>query len=342
MYEQLSHSSTERTNFISIISTGFKTGVKMLSTSAIDKILIRRLQKPGRGPSRFLTASQLRLEEGGNDSNDDDSDFDPCIRCKICRRWFTSEGRLAQHSQICHQCENNVLSKTILWRALSLVERLIQSRDIKVLSLADEKLVDTFDTSGTVIGDARRGWALRDFPKLETSKYVQLHIETLQDLFDKGAADKAYKMSSSAMREHIIRKVGDKFDIPSEMEIKKAIQAMYSQIVQIVCIDSSKSMFRKKERKKACSDKRRPVPETSGRLLPPVLRLQNRHHRLLGVRWYFGEFPKQPTLVRERLESRGYMVDKLRELMLLGNLSPQQKIELDMVLESISRIVMSI
>ena len=44
----------------------------------------------------------------------------------------------------------------------------------------------------------------------------------------------------------------------------------------------------------------------------------------------------------ERLESRGYMVDKLRELMLLGNLSPQQKIELDMVLETIYRIVMSI
>ena len=120
---------------------------------------------------------------------------------------------------------------------------------------------------------------------------------------------------------------------PSIMRMRNSIDSL---------ADSSKSMFRKKEWKKACSNKRRPVPETSGRLLPPVLRLQNRHHRLLGVRWYFGEFPKQPTLVRERLESRGYMVDKLRELMLLGNLSPQQKIELDMVLETISRIVMSI
>ena len=103
----------------------------------------------------------------------------------------------------------------------------------------------------------------------------------------------------------------------------------------------SKTMFRKREWNGACSNKRRPAPETRGRLLPPVLRLQNRHHKLLGVRWYFGEFPPQTTLVRERLESRGYMVDRLREIMLLGQLSPVQKIELSMVLDTISRIVMS-
>ena len=105
--------------------------------------------------------------------------------------------------------------------------------------------------------------------------------------------------------------------------------------------DSSDTILRKGEWRKACLNKRRPVPETRGRLLPPVLRLQNRHHRLLGVKWYFGEFPSQPTLLRERLASRGYMVDRLRELMLLGQLSPEQKIELDIVLDTISRIVMS-
>ena len=103
----------------------------------------------------------------------------------------------------------------------------------------------------------------------------------------------------------------------------------------------SKNMFRKREWNGACSNKPRQVPETRGGLLPPVLRLQNRHHKLLGVRWYFGEFPPQPTLVRERLESRGYMVDRLRELMLLGQLSPVQKLELSMVLDTISHIVMN-
>ena len=53
----------------------------------------------------------------------------------------------------------------------------------------------------------------------------------------------------------------------------------------------------------------------------------------------FGEFPPQPTLVRERLESRGYMVDRLGELILLGQLSPVQKLELSMVLDTIYRIV---
>ena len=53
----------------------------------------------------------------------------------------------------------------------------------------------------------------------------------------------------------------------------------------------------------------------------------------------FGEFPPQPTLVRERLGSRGYMVDRLQELMLLGQLSPVQKLELSMVLDTMSRIV---
>ena len=119
---------------------------------------------------------------------------------------------------------------------------------------------------------------------------------------------------------------------PSIMGMRKSIDSLS---------DSSKTMFRKREWNAVCSNNRRPVPETRGRLLPPVLRLQNRHHRLLGVRWYFGEFPPQPTLVSERLESRGYMVDRLPELMLLGQLSPVQKIELLMVLDNISRIVMN-
>ena len=85
---------------------------------------------------------------------------------------------------------------------------------------------------------------------------------------------------------------------PSIMGMRKSIDSIS---------DSSKNMFRKREWNAACSNKRRPVPETSGRLLPPVLRLQSRHHRLLGVRWYFGEFLPQPTLVRERFESRGYV-----------------------------------
>ena len=100
-------------------------------------------------------------------------------------------------------------------------------------------------------------------------------------------------------------------------------------------------MFRKRELNGACSNKRQPVPETRGRLLTLVLRLQNRHHRLLSVRWYFGEFSPQPTLVRERLESRGYMVDRLRELTLQGQLSPVQKVELRMVLHTISHIDMN-
>ena len=84
---------------------------------------------------------------------------------------------------------------------------------------------------------------------------------------------------------------------PSKMGMRKSIDSLSKW---------NKAMFRKREWNGACSNKRRPVPETRGRLLPPFLRLQNRHHRLLGVRWYFGEFPPQPTLVRESLASRGY------------------------------------
>ena len=119
---------------------------------------------------------------------------------------------------------------------------------------------------------------------------------------------------------------------PSIMGMRKSIYSLSK---------GNKAMFRKRAWNGACSNKRRPVPETHGRLLPPVLRLQNRHHRLLGVRWYFGEFPPQPTLVRERLESRGYMVDRHRELMLLGPLSPVQKVELSTVLDTISIIVIN-
>ena len=119
---------------------------------------------------------------------------------------------------------------------------------------------------------------------------------------------------------------------PSIMRMRKGIASI---------TDSSDTILRKGEWRKDCLNKRLPVPETLRRLLPPVLRLQNRHHRLLGVRWYFREFPPQPTLVSERLASRGYMVDRIRELLLLGQLSPIQKVELRMVLDTISRIVMS-
>ena len=119
---------------------------------------------------------------------------------------------------------------------------------------------------------------------------------------------------------------------PSIMRMRKGIKSI---------TDSSDTILRKGEWRKACLNKRRPVPETRERLLPPVLCLQNWHHRLLGVKWYFGEFPSQSTLLRERLASRGYMVDRLRELMLLGQLSPEQKVDLSMVLDTISRIVMS-
>ena len=83
---------------------------------------------------------------------------------------------------------------------------------------------------------------------------------------------------------------------PSIMGMQKSIDSLSK---------GNRAMFRKREWNGACSNKRLPVRETRGRLLPPVLRLQNRHDRLLGVRWCFGEFPPQPTLVRERLESRG-------------------------------------
>ena len=119
---------------------------------------------------------------------------------------------------------------------------------------------------------------------------------------------------------------------PSIMRMQKSIESIN---------DSSDTILWEGERRKACLNKRRPVPDIRGRLLPPVLHLQNRHHRLLRVKWYFGELPSQQTLVKERLESMGYMVDRLREFMLLGQLSPEQKVELSMVLDTISRIVMS-
>ena len=80
----------------------------------------------------------------------------------------------------------------------------------------------------------------------------------------------------------------------------------------------------------------RTIPYRSHALRPKSGRLSRR-----ATARYFGEFPLQPTLVRERLESRGYMVDRLRELMLLGQLSPVQKVELSRVLDTISRIIMN-
>ena len=79
---------------------------------------------------------------------------------------------------------------------------------------------------------------------------------------------------------------------PSVVGMQKSIDSLSN---------SSKIMFRKREWNGACSNKRRPEPETRGTFLPPVLRLQSRQQKLFGVRWYFEEFPPQRTLIRERL-----------------------------------------
>ena len=61
----------------------------------------------------------------------------------------------------------------------------------------------------------------------------------------------------------------------SIMRMRKSIESI---------TDSSDTILRKGEWRKACLNKRRPVPEIRRRLIPPVLRLQNRHHRLLGFK----------------------------------------------------------
>ena len=63
---------------------------------------------------------------------------------------------------------------------------------------------------------------------------------------------------------------------PSILGMRKSIDSLS---------DSSNTMSRKREWNAACSNKPRPVPETRGRILPPVFRHQNGHHGLLGVRW---------------------------------------------------------
>ena len=87
---------------------------------------------------------------------------------------------------------------------------------------------------------------------------------------------------------------------PSIMGMSKSIDSLSK---------GSKTMFQKREWNGACSNKPRAVPRTRGRLLPLVWRLQNRHHKLLGVTWYFGEFLPQPTLVRERLVKEAQSVE---------------------------------
>ena len=51
-------------------------------------------------------------------------------------------------------------------------------------------------------------------------------------------------------------------------------------------LKGSKTMFQKREWNGACSNKRRPVPETQGRLLPLVFRLQNRHNQQTSADQY--------------------------------------------------------
>ncbi|PXF46049.1 hypothetical protein BWQ96_04224 [Gracilariopsis chorda] len=97
------------------------------------------------------------------------------------------------------------------------------------MSVKDDEILEEIDVSNSIIDPQFEGLACRE-RKWETfSTFFDQHKEALQHLFDRGSKHRSFKMGSSVMREHLMSRLGDRFDIPTESDIQIYIQVMFNR-----------------------------------------------------------------------------------------------------------------
>ncbi|CAN8073479.1 unnamed protein product [Agarophyton chilense] len=74
-------------------------------------------------------------------------------------------------------------------------------------------------------------------------------------------------------------------------------------------------VVREREWKVATARRARKIPCDSSGRFPLVLKLKNMKHRMMGIRWYFNEFPANPSEVQALLGSEYWRYERLKVLL---------------------------
>lgn len=109
-------------------------------------------------------------------------------------------------------------------------KQLMQTNDIQVRSIIEDDITDHVDVSHTSVQAIVSGWARRGTIVTEdNSANLKKYQPALQEMFDLGKSNKALKMSSANMRQRLYQQFGEQFDVPTEAQIQKAINAMFAR-----------------------------------------------------------------------------------------------------------------
>jgi hypothetical protein len=128
-----------------------------------------------------------------------------------------------------------VIAKSVVAVAISLAKAAISSGEVKIRS-AKENMVEYSLAEGWDVSDdalhRRQGWARR--PNREDGMYGATYItdeyrEELQHMFDQGAENSSSKRGPAEMREQLELKFPGFYCYPGEIEISKAISAMFDK-----------------------------------------------------------------------------------------------------------------
>jgi hypothetical protein len=131
--------------------------------------------------------------------------------------------------------DTSVIAKSVVAEAIAIAKAAISSGDADIRSakaeMGEYNLANGWDISDDKL-HRPQGWARR--PNREDGMYGKLYItdqyrEDLQAMFDQGAQNSSSKRGPAEMREQLEIKFPGKYRYPGEIEINKAISAMFDK-----------------------------------------------------------------------------------------------------------------
>jgi len=170
-----------------------------------------------------------------NSSNDDE---DPLF-CIMCKKRFVS-----LKTKNLHVCQGGRSSIDMVTVGLRHAVSLIESGKVDYIN-TNKELSNDLDFSKNLEVDLEnmlngmdgfeevpfsQGWARRPaYGHCYGKKYIENFVEQIDDMFMKGINDKRQKMGPALMREGLCKMYPERYDIPSETEIRQRISTLFTK-----------------------------------------------------------------------------------------------------------------
>ncbi|KAI0557040.1 hypothetical protein FGB62_351g04 [Gracilaria domingensis] len=98
--------------------------------------------------------------------------------------------------------------------------------------------------------------------------------------------------------------------------------------------------LRVREWKNACARRARKIPCGTTARYPPILQLKKASQRMIGIRWYFNEYPPKPAEARSVLENEYRRYERLKILLGLDEWTPAEMQEATKILNMLEEVLL--